>query len=92
MNNLDHVSQSLERIFCVKILKFFEADADPNTGIFLVLDPGWKKFGSGIKKNPGCATLLATSVRILNVLKWLRILFFSSVACKMLTNYAFFVA
>jgi hypothetical protein len=49
MNNLDHVSQSLEIIFCVKILKFFEADADPNTGIFLVLDPGWKKFGSGIK-------------------------------------------
>jgi hypothetical protein len=31
MNNLDHISESLERIFWVKILKFFDAD------------PGWKK-------------------------------------------------
>jgi hypothetical protein len=36
---LDHIFQSLEIIFlvfCVKILKFFDAD------------PGWKKVGSGI--------------------------------------------
>jgi hypothetical protein len=32
----------------VKILKFFDADADPGSGIFLTVDPGWKKFGSGI--------------------------------------------
>jgi hypothetical protein len=35
MNNPDHISESLETIFWVKILKFFDAD------------PGWKKFGSG---------------------------------------------
>jgi hypothetical protein len=42
----DHISKSLETIFWVKILKLFGADRDP--GIFLTLDPGWKKFGSGI--------------------------------------------
>jgi hypothetical protein len=34
MNNPDHISESLEIIFWVKILKFFDAD------------PGWKTFGS----------------------------------------------
>jgi hypothetical protein len=29
----------------VKILKFIGTDPDP--GIFLTLDPGWKNFGSG---------------------------------------------
>jgi hypothetical protein len=37
MNNPDHISESLETIFGVKILKFFDAD------------PGWKKFGSGMR-------------------------------------------
>jgi hypothetical protein len=48
MNILDHVSESLETIFGLKILKFFGADSDP--GIFLTLDPGWKNSdpGSGI--------------------------------------------
>ncbi len=36
MNNPDHISESLETIFWVKILKFVDAD------------PGRKKFGSGI--------------------------------------------
>jgi hypothetical protein len=36
MNNPDHISESLESIFWVKILKFFDAD------------PGWKKFRSKI--------------------------------------------
>jgi hypothetical protein len=36
MNNPDHISESLETIVWVKILKFFD------------VDPGWKKFGSGI--------------------------------------------
>ncbi len=40
------ISESLETIYGVKILKFF--DADPDLGIFLTLDPGWEKFGSGI--------------------------------------------
>jgi hypothetical protein len=30
MNNLDHISESLETIFWVKILKFF--DVDPESG------------------------------------------------------------
>ncbi len=52
MNIPDHISESLKTNFWVKILKFFDADADP--GIFLTLDPGWKKFGSGIHdKHPG---------------------------------------
>jgi hypothetical protein len=38
MNNPDHISESLETIFWVRILKFFDAD------------PGWKKFGSGMEK------------------------------------------
>jgi hypothetical protein len=36
MNNPDHISESLETISWVKILKFVDADR------------GWKKFGSGI--------------------------------------------
>jgi hypothetical protein len=47
MNIPDHISESLETIFWAKILKFF--DANPDTGIFLTLDPGRKKFGSGIR-------------------------------------------
>ncbi len=35
----DHIFKSLETIFGLKTLKFFDADSDP---------PGWKKFGSGI--------------------------------------------
>jgi hypothetical protein len=36
VNNPDHISESLEYIFWVTILKYFDAD------------PGWKKFGTGI--------------------------------------------
>jgi hypothetical protein len=43
MNNPDHISECLETIFWIKILKFFHAD--PGSGIVLTLDPGWKKFG-----------------------------------------------
>jgi hypothetical protein len=32
MNNLDHISESLETIFWVKILKFFDADPESGTG------------------------------------------------------------
>jgi hypothetical protein len=51
MNNLDHVSESLEAIFWVKILKFFDAD------------PGWKKIrirDGKVRirdKHPGSVTL-----------------------------------
>jgi hypothetical protein len=50
-NKSDHFSESLEKIFWVKILRFFDAD------------PGWKKFRSGMEKirirekHPGSATL-----------------------------------
>jgi hypothetical protein len=36
----DYISESLATIFLVKILKFFDADTDPGSGIFLTLDPG----------------------------------------------------
>jgi hypothetical protein len=57
MNIPDHFSESLETIFGLKILKFFDADSDPGSGIFLTLSPG-----SGMKKiriwdkHPGFAT------------------------------------
>jgi hypothetical protein len=35
-NNPDHIFESLETIFRLKMLTFFDAD------------PAWKKFGSGI--------------------------------------------
>jgi hypothetical protein len=37
MNNPDHISESFETIFWVKILNFFDVDS------------GWKKFGFGIR-------------------------------------------
>jgi hypothetical protein len=57
MNIPDHISESLETIFWVKIVKFFDADADVDPGsgnlfdpgIFLTQDPRWKSdLGSGI--------------------------------------------
>jgi hypothetical protein len=46
MNNPDHISESLETFFGVKILTFFDGIRDE------------KKFGSGISdKHPGSATL-----------------------------------
>jgi hypothetical protein len=48
MNIPDHISESLETIFLkLKILKFFDADPDPGSGIFLTLDPGWKNSDLG---------------------------------------------
>jgi hypothetical protein len=46
MNNPDHISGSLETIFWVKILKFF--DVDPGSGMdkIWIQDAEWKKFGS----------------------------------------------
>jgi hypothetical protein len=51
MNILDHISESLETIFWVKILKFLKAYPDTGSAIFLTLDlrSGMEKFGSGIK-------------------------------------------
>jgi hypothetical protein len=40
MNILDRVFESVETIFGVKILKFFDADADPDLGSGNLFDPG----------------------------------------------------
>jgi hypothetical protein len=45
MYNPNHISVSLETVFLVKILKFF--DADPGSGIW---DLGCKYFGFGMEK------------------------------------------
>jgi hypothetical protein len=42
MNIPDYISESVETIFGLKILKFFDADPNPGSGIVLNLDPGWK--------------------------------------------------
>ncbi len=41
MNLLDHISESLETILVLKILKFFVADLDPGYGVFLTLLSGF---------------------------------------------------
>jgi hypothetical protein len=48
MNIPDHNSKNLETIFGYKILKFF--DADPESGIFLTRDPGWKNSDPGTSR------------------------------------------
>ncbi len=42
MTILDDISESLEKIFWVKILKFYDSDVDPDPGILngKNLDPG----------------------------------------------------
>jgi hypothetical protein len=46
MNIPDHFSKSLETVFLAnKIHNFFYAD--PGSGIFLTLDPGWKNLDPG---------------------------------------------
>jgi hypothetical protein len=49
MNNLNHISWSLETIFGVKILKFFDADPESGMRKIRIRDQGWEKFGSGIR-------------------------------------------
>ncbi len=58
MNILEHIYESLEIMCWIKMLKFFDADADQDPGLCLTLDPGWKKLRSRIQnKHPGSATL-----------------------------------
>ncbi len=67
MNNPDHISESLETIFRVKIFKFFEAYPDSGSRIFWLWnrDPGWKKLdpGSGINIPDPQNWILARSER-----------------------------
>ncbi len=52
MNIPDLIFESLDTIFWVKTLLFF--DADPESFLPWIRDPGWNKFGSGINiRDPG---------------------------------------
>ncbi len=56
MNIPDHISESLETVFRLKMLKFF--DADPGYCWTWIRDLGWKKFRFRIRdKHSGPATL-----------------------------------
>ncbi len=54
MNNPDHISESLETIFWVKILKFFDADPGSGDRDGKNSDPKWKHSdpASGIVPDP----------------------------------------
>jgi hypothetical protein len=47
---LDHISESIETVFGLKIHEFFNAVPEQGSGIFWTLDlgSGMEKFGSGI--------------------------------------------
>jgi hypothetical protein len=54
MNIPDHISESLETLFWFNLLKLFDADAHPDPGIFVTLNPR-----SGIRdKHSGYAIML----------------------------------
>jgi len=60
LNILDHSAESLETVFELKILIFFDVDPDPGSGIFLTLNQGSGIPDGKIKiqdKHPGSATL-----------------------------------
>jgi hypothetical protein len=62
MNIPDHISEILETKFWIKILKFFDADVDPDPGSGNLFDPAsWIREGK-IQihdKHPGSATLVS---------------------------------
>jgi hypothetical protein len=65
MNNPDHISQSLETIFWVKLLKFFDADLDPGSG----LEKIWiRDQGSGINVQDPQQCFLLQFIKENNVL------------------------
>ncbi len=56
MNNPNHISESLGTIFWVKILKFFDADAEADPGSGNLFDPGSEMVKIRIRdKHPGSA-------------------------------------
>jgi hypothetical protein len=67
MNNPDHISGSLETIFCVKILKFFDADPGSGNRGGKNSDTGWKKFGSRVW-DPGSAPRIRNTAHKLEIL------------------------
>jgi hypothetical protein len=59
MNNLVHISESLEPFFWVKILKFFDADPGSRMEKCEIRDPRWKNSDPG----SGSATLATTNTK-----------------------------
>jgi hypothetical protein len=51
MNIPDYFPESLETVLTVFGVINTYADADPGSGIFLTLDPGWKNSSPGSRKN-----------------------------------------
>jgi hypothetical protein len=58
MNIPDNFSESFEKVLGLKILKFFDADLDPESFWPWIRDPGWKN------SVPGSATLATGTVSI----------------------------
>jgi hypothetical protein len=48
VNNQDHISESSEKFFWVKMFKFFDADQVSEKEKIRIRDLGWKKYGSRI--------------------------------------------
>jgi hypothetical protein len=63
MNISDHISESLENIFGVKILQFFDADAHPYPGSGNLFDPGF-----GININKSCTNFFLDDIPKLAIL------------------------
>ncbi len=51
MNNLEHISDSLQTILWIKILKLFYVDPGSEMEKIRIRDQGWKKFGSSRIRN-----------------------------------------
>ncbi len=47
MNNPDHISESLETLFWVKLLKFFDAGQGSGMKEIRIRDPAWKNSDPG---------------------------------------------
>jgi hypothetical protein len=65
MNIPDHIPESLETIFGLKIPKVFDVDPDPGSGIFLTLNPTVRYGKIRIRDiHPGSTTLLVSGFDI----------------------------
>jgi hypothetical protein len=68
MNNPDNISESLKNnIFWFKILNFFDVDPGSRMEKIRILDPGWKKVGSGIRDEK--KSTLITNISLVPVVK-----------------------
>jgi hypothetical protein len=68
MNNPNDISESLKTIFGLKYLNSLMRIRHSGSGMekIQIRDPGWKKFGSGIRdKHPGSTTLKKIHLKLL---------------------------